>query len=87
MLLVALVGATTVALLTVVLFALTIIPRPSAILPNPQSQGVYYAVFSPDGATLAAADDNGSTYLWNVAARKVTAILPDPDPQGWGQSR
>jgi len=38
--------------------------------------------FSPDGATLATADGDGSIYLWDVATGKLTATLTDPNPDG-----
>jgi WD40 repeat protein len=39
-----------------------------ATLTDPDSQGAYAGAFSPDGQTLAIADGNGSTYLWQVPA-------------------
>jgi serine/threonine protein kinase len=35
---------------------------------DPGSKGAEAGAFSPDGQTLAIADDNGSTYLWQVPA-------------------
>jgi WD40 repeat protein len=32
--------------------------------------------FSPDGTTLAVADNSGNIYLWNLATRRVTATVP-----------
>jgi WD40 repeat protein len=34
--------------------------------------------FSPDGKTLAIPEFGGKTYLWNVATRRVIAILTNP---------
>jgi hypothetical protein len=42
-------------------------------------QGVTSVAFAPGGATLATGDDNGRAYLWDIAARKVAAVFPDPD--------
>ena len=33
---------------------------------DPGTRGIYSVVFSPDGRMLAAADTNGSIYLWHV---------------------
>ena len=43
-----------------------------------------YLTFSPDGRTLAVGDGNGATYLWNIAARHLTAILADASIEGVG---
>jgi WD40 repeat protein len=43
---------------------------------------VYYVAYAPDGTTLAAADTNGSTYLWDVDTKTMTAALADPDSEG-----
>jgi WD40 repeat protein len=32
--------------------------------------------FSPDGTTLAVADNSGNIYLWNLATRRLTATVP-----------
>jgi serine/threonine protein kinase len=40
----------------------------TATLTDPGSQGAYAGAFSPEGQTLAIADGNGGTYLWQVPA-------------------
>ena len=42
------------------------------------SGGAAGAAFSPDGTTLAIADSNGDTYLWDVATRRQAAVLTAP---------
>jgi hypothetical protein len=51
-------------------------------LTDPGSTGVNAAAFSPDGKMLATADQNGSTYLWNVSSHSRLAALPDPSSNG-----
>ena len=51
-------------------------------LTDPGSTGVNAAAFSPSGRMLATADQNGSTYLWNVAAHSRLAALTDPSSDG-----
>ena len=54
----------------------------AATLTDPGSSGVSSVAFSPDGATLAAADGNGKIFLWNVAARTLAATFTDPRSSG-----
>jgi WD40 repeat protein/uncharacterized caspase-like protein len=57
-------------------------PQATAIsLHNPKSWGAYSVACSPDNETLAAADVNGTTYLWNVLTRTPIASLPGPQGQ------
>jgi serine/threonine protein kinase/sugar lactone lactonase YvrE len=53
-------------------------------IPGPRLTTAYSVAFSPDGKTLACGDDNnGSTYLWNVTAKRLlAATLPDPASEG-----
>jgi hypothetical protein len=79
-------GAAVVALIVALL---VVLPSGSggsdtlkAALADPGSKYVYGVTFSPDGKLVAAADGNGSSYLWNVATGKITATLKDPDSSG-----
>ena len=56
--------------------------KPAATLTASGTTGVRSVAFSPDGMTLAAADENGHAYLWNVADRTPSATLTDPYSQG-----
>ncbi len=56
--------------------------QPDATLTGPGTKQFYAVAFSRDGAYAAAADDNGSTYLWDVATRTLAATLNDPSSQG-----
>jgi serine/threonine-protein kinase len=51
-------------------------------LTDPGSGGVESVVFRPDGRVLAAADKNGSTYLWNIVTQSRVATLTDPGSKG-----
>jgi WD40 repeat protein len=55
-------------------------PQPEATLTDPafSIKGVSSVAFSPDGATLAAGDTNGTTYLWKAASRHLAMSLADP---------
>jgi len=58
-------------------------PARHAVKPtDPTGHEVTSVAFSPDGTTLAAADLNGSTYLWDIATGKITATLTDPSSAG-----
>ena len=83
-------GAAVVALI-VALIVLVVLPGGSgsggadtikAALADPGSKYVYGVTFSPDGKLIAAADGNGSSYLWNVATGTITATVKDPDSSG-----
>jgi WD40 repeat protein len=53
-----------------------------ATFTDPGSAGVDSAAFGPDGKTLATADHDGSTYLWNIATRRRVQTLTDPGSNG-----
>jgi hypothetical protein len=56
-------------------------PAPAAALAAPGGRAVYAVTFAPDGATLAAADGNGRTYLWDMAGG-LAAALAHPASRG-----
>jgi WD40 repeat protein len=56
-----------------------VINNPSSNGPSP---GVTALAFSPDGTTLAVADNDGNSYVWNVAAHRLVATLTDPESGG-----
>jgi hypothetical protein len=45
---------------------------------DPGTSGLADVAFSPDSQTLAAADYNGTAYLWNVVTGNLTAALTAP---------
>jgi Tol biopolymer transport system component len=53
-------------------------PRLRSALTGPPSQGLTAVAFSPDNSLLAAAGNDGSSYVWTAAAGRLTATLPDP---------
>ena len=57
-------------------------PRVIATLTDPGKKGVFAVAFGPGGTTLAAGDNDGSTYLWNLASHAITARLTDPASNG-----
>ena len=56
--------------------------RPVNKYTDPNGHQVSSVAFSRDGTTLAVADLNGSTYLWDLATGKITATLTDPSSAG-----
>ncbi len=58
------------------------IPHQIATFTDPRSNGVGSVGFSPNGTTLAVGDYDGSTYLWSLATRTITATLTDPGANG-----
>lgn len=55
----------------------------AARLTDPGSQGVLSTGFV-SGAEVASVDADGSIYLWNTAARRIAAVLTDPQTEGTG---
>ena len=58
---------------------------------SPDGQSVHAVAFSPAGGLLATGEStgasNGTTYLWSVASRQVTARLADTATQGAGYTQ
>jgi WD40 repeat protein len=52
--------------------------RPETTLADPGGIWVEGVVFSPDGDTLATADQNGGTYLWDVSTGHRITTFADP---------
>ncbi len=50
--------------------------------PGTSIGGVSSVAFSPDGKTLAAANDDGDVYLWDVATARLAATLANPASTG-----
>jgi WD40 repeat protein len=48
-------------------------------LTDPDGLGVDAVAFDPDGKTLAVGDEDGITYLFNAASRRVIKRLDDPN--------
>src|SRR5205823_961475 len=48
---------------------------------GPKSPSVEAVAFAPNGKALAAGDQDGSTYLWNIATGNLTGTLTDPRGQ------
>lgn len=53
----------------------------TAVLTDPTSKAVASVAFGP-GNTLATADLNGKTYIWNTNSKQITATLTDPTSKG-----
>lgn len=56
--------------------------RPTTTLTNPDTHGGSVMAFSPNGSTIATADDNGNTFLWDTATRTRAATLTEPGSKG-----
>jgi len=49
------------------------------VLRNPGTTGVISVACSSDDTTMAAGDNNGRIYVWNVDNGRPLATLPDPN--------